>query len=381
MKKVIKRTIVSLLVISVCFTAIKQPVSAALPGWVKDAIFRVASYGTNYIANNTNMRDYTRTRYDDHSWAVDLKSTKFNNKNSNTGSSAGFRTYIATTWNQSRTRTNVRMCGTKKSFTSGSKYIATGTIIPGGNFVDLGRIQSGSAKQYEAWANNKTLGFFDFRFSYTDSETWDLGISFNDIHYPDVPIDPYSFVKKQGTDNMNHLTYLEADSTINTDKIIIGERMYRVPKDKNVYSINRHLDTERSSNTSKELTLQELIDEKMDVAIDSEVDNFKNYNVGEWILFKDRINSVEYNADRNVTVFKFYSTKETENALEFYGDLTDTYKKDLMLKLKFNVVKIGSLDGFVFESLDYIEDFNYDGDAAPHIDNYLNDIIEKENMW
>ncbi len=41
------------------------------------------------------------------------------------------------------------------------------------------------------------------------------------------------------------------------------------------------------------------------------------------------------------------------------------------MQLKFHVVEIGNVDGVVMESFDYLEDFNYDGDAAPHIEPYL----------
>lgn len=125
-KKDLCKCVASLvLVLAMLFsTTVKQAYAVTLPSWVYNAVFRVALYGANYLANNVNLKTYQVTTYDSHSWRAELGSIKFNNRSSNTGSAAGYKTKIATTWSQSRTRTNVFMYGTKRSFTTGSKYIA-----------------------------------------------------------------------------------------------------------------------------------------------------------------------------------------------------------------------------------------------------------------
>lgn len=41
------------------------------------------------------------------------------------------------------------------------------------------------------------------------------------------------------------------------------------------------------------------------------------------------------------------------------------------MQLRFQVVEIGNVNGIALESFDYLEDYDFDGDAAPHIEPYL----------
>lgn len=201
------------------------------------------------------------------------------------------------------------------------------------------------------------MGVYDFRFVYTDSETWDLAVSFNDRFFPDVPVEPKSF----GKDDLQNKHILGNICTQPSDS-----RLYRFPS-----AIDGEMGDDCQLAYKSALTLQELINEKTDIISNEEVDVIRHYNTGDVVAFGDIIKSVIYDSERNVTVFKFASTPDELRALEFYGDLTNDYSVGDYMQLKFHVVEIGNVNGIVLESFDYIEDYNFDGDAAPHIEPYL----------
>ncbi len=349
----------ALVIITSCAVS---PAQAALPAWALKGFYAVAKKGftnvINYYLNNCNLKQPSFTQYDDHGWSASLGSVQFNKDSANTGSFAAYQTNIATTWKQSRTRTNVTMYGTKRSFSSGSNYISLMVKKPNGTLEGLARLQSGRSRYYEAYGNQKTLGTYDFIFIYNDEETWDLRVSFNDLRYPDVPSYPQDIIP--GTPVAESM---DVPENVRTET---PSRMYRLPNEasKEAYSV-------KTLSKKQNLTLQDLIDEKADYASKCEVDLIRHFNVGDTVQFLDTIKSVKYNADRNVTEFKFLSTTEDFRALEFYGDLTNDYAVGDTMRLQFRVVDIGSENGITFESFDYLEDFNFDGDAAPHIEPYL----------
>ncbi len=346
--KGISKAMVSLVLVLTFFASmVTQTYAATLPSWVYDAVFRVCVYGANQLANNTNLKSHKIIVHDSHAWEADLGSVRFNNKTDNTGSCSGYKTRIATTWSQSRTRTNVFMSGTKRSFTTGSNYLALQVQRPSGVTDNLERIQSGSSRLYEAYGNTKNLGTYDFRFIYTDSQTWDLMVTFNDRFFPDTPVDTQSIL--MDGENKN-----------------IPQRLYRLPSTE----AGRNVEL-LSLDQRKSLTLQDLINERTDPATNSDVDIVRHFEVGSTVNFEDRIKSLKYIPERNVTEFKFESTSDEMHGLQFYGDLTRDYSVGSYMQLKFHVVEIGNVDGVVMESFDYLEDFNYDGDAAPHIEPYL----------
>lgn len=332
--------------------------ASGLPGWVWSAIFRTAKYGINYIVSNCNLRPFEIVTYSDHAWAADLGSIKFNNSSTNTGTTASYSTKIATTWNQSRTRTNVSLYGTKRSFSSGSKYIAIEVVKPNGTIESLTRLQSGHSRFYEAYGNIRTLGTYDFRYIYTDSETWDLRISFNDLFYPDVPIEPQAICPG------NNATFQHILNR--NDKMEISLRTYNLPD-----TLSEEYYLVQSMANNHYLTLQDLIDEMTDPITNHEVDLIRDYDAGDTVFFEDTIRSVTYNLDRNITEFKFLSTAEEFRALEFWGDLTNEYSVGDTLRLCFQVIEIGKVNDISVESFDYLEDYNFEGDAAPHIEPYL----------
>ena len=156
-----------------------------VPPWVYKALFRIAVWGANTLANNVNLNVLDEPKVTP--WKVEIGSIKFNNRSLNTGHIVGYKTKIATTWHQSWTRTHVAMLATKRSFTSGSKYIVPEVVTPDG-IVDLERMRSGNYRFYEAYGNTPDIGDHDFRFIYHDSETWDISLTFNDVFRPDIPI-------------------------------------------------------------------------------------------------------------------------------------------------------------------------------------------------
>lgn len=358
-KRICKSVLAVALAIMVIISCAVFPAYAfKLPGWVWSALFRISKYGLDYVLNNCNLRTFNIEIHSDHAWTVDLGSIKFNNKSANIGTTASYSTKIATTWNQSRTRTNVSLGGSKRSFSSGSKYIAIEVVKPNGTIETLTRLRSGYSRFYQAYGNLRSLGTYDFRYIYTDSETWDLHITFDDLFYPDVPIYPQAIDLETGETSESFFN--------DNDAIGMSTRMYNLPDTFSEVYYSGHQTAENHY-----LTLQDLIDEVTDPITNAEVNLIRDYDAGDKVYFADTIKSINYDSDRNITEFKFLSTAEDFRALEFWGDITDEFSVGDTLHLCFRVIEIGKVNGFSVESFDYLEDYNYEGDAAPHIESYL----------
>lgn len=359
--KIIGKYVLSLLIaITMLFSSssFSSSVSAGVvPPWVLSSLFKLAKSGVvhfvDYVTDNWFLRECDEVvEYDSHSWKVYLRSAQFNNSSSDTGSFVKYQTKIATTWNQSRTKTYVTLHGHKRSFSPGSNHLALFVIQPNGNIDPLERIPNHGSRLYEITGNGRDLGNYQFVFVYTDSNTWDLDVLINDLYYPIVPIYPQSVGGVYSQKNQNNHP--------------LESRRYRLPS-----FIGEESHVPYRLNNDGTLTFQELINEKTDTISNEEIDVILHYDKGDTIVFKDVIKSIRYNPERNVTEFKYESTADETRALEFYGNLTNNYSVGEYMQLRFQVVEIGNVDGIVLESLDYLEDYNFDGDAAPHIEPYL----------
>ena len=354
--KIIGKYVLSLLIVITMFFS--SSVSAGVvPSWVWSSVFKIMKYGStsflDYAANNWFLRECDEVvEYNSHSWKVYLRSAKFNDQSSNTGSFVGYKTKIATTWNQSRTKTYVTLHGDRRSFFSGSRYIAIQVLKPNGTLDYLERIENHGSRFYEVVGNTRDLGDYHFIFVYTDSNTWDLDVFINDLYYPIVPVYPQSIggVNSQRNQN-NHPS---------------ETRRYRLPS-----FIGEESRVPHQLKNDGTLTFQELINEKTDPVSNEEIDVIMHYDKGDVVVFNDIIKSIRYDSERNITEFKYESTADEMRALEFYGDLTNDYSVGEYMQLRFQVVEIGNVNGIALESFDYLEDYNFDGDAAPHIEPYL----------
>lgn len=103
------------------------------------------------------------------------------------------------------------------------------------------------------------------------------------------------------------------------------------------------------------LDLEGLNAQLYDTEIRETVNNFRDYNVGDPLLFSDKISDISYDKKADATTVKLLY-KGNEVTWPFKGDLTDRYKPGDMLSLQFTVVSEYSYDGYLFENLDYFVD-------------------------
>lgn len=102
----------------------------------------------------------------------------------------------------------------------------------------------------------------------------------------------------------------------------------------------------------KYLSANDLSDESFDAERDILVNDFKHYNIGDQLLFKDIIKKIEYNNEYNYTAISF-DCKNQLVTWPFKGDLTNRFKVGQEIKFKFNVVEEFSYQDEKFENIDY----------------------------
>ena len=138
--------------------------------------------------------------------------------------------------------------------------------------------------------------------------------------------------------------------------------------DGNVYVIPS--DREKNLMLKPVLNMEELSKQLYDSSLQTYVDDFKDFDIGDTILFSDKIKDIKYNEENNSTSFTF-SSFNGDVVWEFNGDLTNQYQKWDRLNLQFNVVESYSTNDYVFETLDYIQEGlnNYEGER-PNIEDY-----------
>lgn len=349
-------SICTFLMVGVCTYA-----SASVPNWVYTTAFKVAQYGYNTIANNYNLKTPTIKKGEDgHSWIASLGSVKFNNRTEDTGSSAGYKVPIKGTWKQTRLDQWIGLYGYKRSFGSGSNYLALATITPSGTYVDLGRVYLSEKKDYQIRSNSSNAGEYDFRFIYTDSETWDLNVSFYDKRWPDVD-----------SGVLGDKSYITNGKSVKTNS---KDKMYEIIGDNEYLLDGRVLRMAQKADNKQDDTIwdmRKLKESKFDSTVGEEVDQIFGRNVGEKIFFTDKISDIVYNEERNVSYFVFNSSSGDDYGLQFAGDMREKFCVGEEITLQFSVVKIGEIENYSFESIDYLEDSAFEQDSAPSIFDYL----------
>lgn len=129
------------------------------------------------------------------------------------------------------------------------------------------------------------------------------------------------------------------------------DKIYILPSE------NRSVSSRTFSNelkTNPYLSMNQLNNEFFDESLDTFVNDLKSYNVGDQVLFKDRIAEIEYDSINNYTSLIFESVYSPIE-WRFNGDLTSQLNEGDILKLKFNVVKEYETNQVIFETLDYFK--------------------------
>ena len=104
---------------------------------------------------------------------------------------------------------------------------------------------------------------------------------------------------------------------------------------------------------------------------DDWVNNLRNYNPGDEVVFCDTIAEIYYDQDGDFTAFEFKDDTFGENgAFAFRGDLTSEYQVGDELTLNFLVVAYDCVGDIVFEELNYQQEY-YDNKVIPDINNYI----------
>jgi hypothetical protein len=84
---------------------------------------------------------------------------------------------------------------------------------------------------------------------------------------------------------------------------------------------------------------------------------FKDFNIGNKILFSNNIRQIYFDSNENATFFILRSVDNNESIKwGFTGDLTKNYRIGDKLELEFEVIEKYSDESITFEILDYIED-------------------------
>lgn len=101
-------------------------------------------------------------------------------------------------------------------------------------------------------------------------------------------------------------------------------------------------------------------------------DQAKNLKSGDKVIMKDEITKLEYDLDKDTTIFKFDSTfKDVEfHEIRFKGDLTKEYKRGSRIGLQFDIVSIFNVGTEEFIDLNYNVEFETTDDI-PSIDAFI----------
>ncbi|EUJ30103.1 Uncharacterised protein [Listeria grayi] len=123
------------------------------------------------------------------------------------------------------------------------------------------------------------------------------------------------------------------------------------------------------SDAKKTLNIYDLINEMKDDS-DNYVYSMRNFKAGDSIDFKDTIHSVEYDAEQNISTFKFESNTGDDYGIVFANNLTDKYKAGETLSLRFKVEYLDN-NNKEYSIPDYYKALLDTNGDAPNIDKYL----------
>lgn len=136
------------------------------------------------------------------------------------------------------------------------------------------------------------------------------------------------------------------------------------------YSDQNTITPKYSFNKDASLTATELNNQFINPADGVFVDYLKDYDPGDTLYFEDKIAKVEFIPDESATLISFQKDKDENIDFYFAGDLSGIYKENDVIKLKFNILKSGQSENYIFENIDYTLDVEKT-DNYPEISDYL----------
>jgi hypothetical protein len=124
---------------------------------------------------------------------------------------------------------------------------------------------------------------------------------------------------------------------------------------------------------NKPLDIDMLSEQIYDKELNRFVYSFKDFNVGDKILFSNNIERIYFDSNENATFFILKSVDDQNVKWAFTGDLTKNYKVGDKLQLEFKVIEKYSDQNITFETLDFIEDGleRIKNQTYPDINDYL----------
>lgn len=190
-------------------------------------------------------------------------------------------------------------------------------------------------------------GYYTVRWVDEDKMKWDLWLNVWDKAYGGI-----------GTSSATQIHTLEnaAGDQIKAKKI--NGSYYFIPSTDHKSS--------QKFDENKSLSMIDIQNQLYDNVLQKDVNQFKNYNVGDKLTLDDSIQSIEYDTQTNSTIIGFKGKDDALVRWAFNGDLTKEYAEGDVLKLKLTVVTEAS----EFESLDFIQEAT-SNTKAPEITDYL----------
>ncbi|MCP3773751.1 hypothetical protein NLX71_10550 [Paenibacillus sp. MZ04-78.2] len=121
-----------------------------------------------------------------------------------------------------------------------------------------------------------------------------------------------------------------------------------------------------SINKKNSLTAKDLYNQLYDNELKEQVSVFKDFVVGDNIIFEDEIQSVSFDSNNNYTILGFKDASGDILRWAFNGNLTKELQANSKIMLQFKVVQ----DIGTFETLDYLKEAR-ESKAAPSIEKYI----------
>ncbi len=194
--------------------------------------------------------------------------------------------------------------------------------------------------------NPSGSGTFRVEFSTAQEHKWNCHIEY--WHYDD-----YNGVSR--TASINDVNFYKTSNKI-----------YKIPSESHNNSMVQ------SKKNANYLSMNMLLNQLYDAKLHTFVSDFKDYNIGDEIIFEDTIKNIYYDHNIYATIFVF-DTNNEQVEWPFAGDLMNRYSVGQKLSLKFKIVEEYSDDNITIEKLDYIMDGleNIENNLYPNIENYL----------
>jgi len=198
-----------------------------------------------------------------------------------------------------------------------------------------------------------------------DKNSWDLWLFLWDT---DVYSKSYSNIKaSQNVEMMD----LKNNKKIMAKIYITKNNIYMEPS---VNHKNFNLLKNNELINNKPLNIKMLTEQIYDKSLNRFVYCFKDFNIGDKILFSNNIEQIYFDSNENATFFILRSVDNNESVKwGFTGDLTKNYRIGDKLELEFEVIEKYSDESITFETLDYIEDGleKINNQSYPDINDYL----------